>query len=349
MSTESEAQKLSQAAAAASDHVFRGGPPPGGGGAQIVVPGRGGDWVCPGCNDLQFGKNEKCRRCGTPNPKPPAAGKGSGMRVGDWICPTCSDFQYARNAQCRRCGTPNPHRDAGAPSRQMRPGDWQCPTCHDVVFARNAVCRRCQTPNPNASAGVNPNRFNGDLADLPAGQCRYFATGFCKEGAQCRYQHGDGSQGGGVGGPPPAGRRQCRFFAEGSCKQGDQCPYTHGDRAGGSQQHKNDVQEEPWRCPNCGQFVFPHFSNCLSCKTPRPVNPERMTPVNVAPLGLEGQPLDGMMMQGDPGQGQDSALMAAAAMAERQLFAMGGGPCGGRSRSPRRRWPAEEMGPTCGN
>jgi len=142
--------------------------------------------------------------------------------------------------------------------------------------------------------------------------------------------------------PGRGGRRQCRFFAEGHCKQGDGCPYAHGDRGGGAQ-HKNDVQEEPWRCPSCGQFVFPHFSNCLSCKTPRPLNPERMAPVNVAPVGLEGQPMDGMLMlQGDPGQ--DAALMAAAAMAERQLFAQRGG-----SRSPRRRWTAEEMGPTCGN
>merc|ERR1719343_1285357 len=28
-----------------------------------------GDWICPGCLDLQFARNANCRKCGTPNPK----------------------------------------------------------------------------------------------------------------------------------------------------------------------------------------------------------------------------------------------------------------------------------------
>ena len=27
-----------------------------------------GDWICPGCNDLQFRRNQACRICATPNP-----------------------------------------------------------------------------------------------------------------------------------------------------------------------------------------------------------------------------------------------------------------------------------------
>lgn len=30
-----------------------------------------GDWVCPGCNDIQFAKNTACRKCGQANPSMP--------------------------------------------------------------------------------------------------------------------------------------------------------------------------------------------------------------------------------------------------------------------------------------
>eukprot|EP00746_Dinoflagellata_sp_MGD_P155734 gnl/MRDRNA2_/MRDRNA2_85535_c0_seq2.p1 gnl/MRDRNA2_/MRDRNA2_85535_c0~~gnl/MRDRNA2_/MRDRNA2_85535_c0_seq2.p1 ORF type:complete len:434 (-),score=66.98 gnl/MRDRNA2_/MRDRNA2_85535_c0_seq2:372-1673(-) len=31
------------------------------------------DWYCPGCQDLQFGRNLRCRQCDTPNPRVPQA------------------------------------------------------------------------------------------------------------------------------------------------------------------------------------------------------------------------------------------------------------------------------------
>merc|ERR1719231_1552768 len=38
-------------------------------GTLVLPPG---DWICPGCGDHQFSRNETCRRCATP--KPPGAG-----------------------------------------------------------------------------------------------------------------------------------------------------------------------------------------------------------------------------------------------------------------------------------
>jgi len=37
-----------------------------------------GDWLCPGCNDVQWKKYKNCRQCGTENPnyKGPPGGKG---------------------------------------------------------------------------------------------------------------------------------------------------------------------------------------------------------------------------------------------------------------------------------
>jgi len=98
---------------------------------------RPGDWICPACNDLVFGKNDSCRRCGTQKSEAqpqrghsasslngygsvkswgdgasyddfigsPRGGCGA-PRYGDWICSSCGDLQFARNASCRRCGQP---------------------------------------------------------------------------------------------------------------------------------------------------------------------------------------------------------------------------------------------------
>merc|ERR1740130_2586574 len=52
-----------------------GGMKGGGGNQQNMKPG---DWFCPNCNDLQFAKNNVCRKCGTPNPNPPSMKGGCG-------------------------------------------------------------------------------------------------------------------------------------------------------------------------------------------------------------------------------------------------------------------------------
>mmetsp|Transcript_6257 Transcript_6257/g.14971 ORF Transcript_6257/g.14971 Transcript_6257/m.14971 type:complete len:368 (+) Transcript_6257:80-1183(+) len=89
--------------------------------AQPRITAMPGDWVCPGCQDLQFQRNETCRCCGTP--KPTARSASSGKRhmdkgkgqledseawPGDWYCNDCGDLQFARNSTCRRCGAPSP-------------------------------------------------------------------------------------------------------------------------------------------------------------------------------------------------------------------------------------------------
>lgn len=87
--------------------------------------GRPGDWVCPGCHDLQFAQNTTCRKCKSMRPGSGPGGMmalqmggvglvtggyGGGpqqvMLAGDWICSRCRDHQFARNVSCRRCGAP---------------------------------------------------------------------------------------------------------------------------------------------------------------------------------------------------------------------------------------------------
>jgi len=114
-----------------------------------------GDWICQGCGDHQFAKNETCRKCGAPKPEGNAmanmmmggfGGRG-GMKPGDWNCPACGDLQFARNEACRKCGNPRPE-GVGGPEAALQPGDWLCPACGDHQFARNSTCRKCGGPKP---------------------------------------------------------------------------------------------------------------------------------------------------------------------------------------------------------
>ncbi|KAK3247791.1 hypothetical protein CYMTET_42724 [Cymbomonas tetramitiformis] len=149
---------------------------------------RAGDWLCPGCNDLQFARNIKCRRCGESRPTDagdlPAT---HNVREGDWTCPGCSDHQFARNTNCRRCGHPRdttaaaPQATAtaggnaressnigggvgrggnggggGGGNSRMRPGDWVCGQCGDLQFARNARCRQCGSGKPGGAGAAAP-------------------------------------------------------------------------------------------------------------------------------------------------------------------------------------------------
>merc|ERR1740122_14136 len=53
-----------------------------------------------------------------------AGRSNSQMKPGDWLCPGCSDLQFARNMQCRRCQTPNPNLAGGGPKgAPVLPGD----------------------------------------------------------------------------------------------------------------------------------------------------------------------------------------------------------------------------------
>merc|ERR1719335_1360732 len=67
-----------------------------------------GDWICPGCGDHQFAKNELCKQCSTPRPTEGISKKPSTtpVRTGDWICTACGDHQFAKNDTCKQCRRP---------------------------------------------------------------------------------------------------------------------------------------------------------------------------------------------------------------------------------------------------
>lgn len=135
--------------------------------SQIAKPG---DWLCPNpdCRDLQFERNQVCRRCSTPKPesaavpvipKPRKAREPTlqespvEFKHGDWSCPSCGDHQFQKNTHCRKCGTGKPPKPATS-TMVPKPGDWVCPNpvCRDVQFERNIACRKCGTPKPVLAA-----------------------------------------------------------------------------------------------------------------------------------------------------------------------------------------------------
>eukprot|EP00741_Cyanophora_paradoxa_P019518 tig00021127_g18841.t1 len=65
-----------------------------------------------------------------------------------------------------------------------------------------------------------------------AAACRFFAAGFCRDGALCRFQHGAAAPAAAPAEPASSSRRPaqaapCRFFARGACRDGARCRYWH--------------------------------------------------------------------------------------------------------------------------
>eukprot|EP00403_Amphidinium_massartii_P029409 CAMPEP_0178398058 /NCGR_PEP_ID=MMETSP0689_2-20121128/14579_1 /TAXON_ID=160604 /ORGANISM="Amphidinium massartii, Strain CS-259" /LENGTH=425 /DNA_ID=CAMNT_0020018813 /DNA_START=59 /DNA_END=1332 /DNA_ORIENTATION=+ len=166
----------------------------------MMAPGgkgmKPGDWHCGSCGELNFARNQECRRCGAPSPAT-SGGKVYGERPGDWRCPNCGDYQFGRNRHCKVCGTANPDGGAAAEAAEAaaaqaeldmekREGDWDCPSCGHYNFARNPTCRKCGQPNPDenaaaAAAAAQPqNMRNGDWICGSCGDHQFARNTTCR-------------------------------------------------------------------------------------------------------------------------------------------------------------------------
>lgn len=243
--------------------------PQGGKGQQHPI--KPGDWHCPSCNDLQFAKNDVCRKCGTPNPDPAGSlaareqgiasgGAPENLKPGDWYCPSCGDLQFARNAVCRKCATPNPDPEGSmeaasasgnfkpqglggkgggnfgkANDTQKKPGDWHCSSCGDLQFARNMECRKCGTPNLGAMLG------------------------------QMGMMGGCGMMGGGGGGYNPMMQmQQMQQWGGGNYSEWG------GKGGGGGGGGGKGMMPGDWACPACGDHQFARNAECRKCGAPNP-------------------------------------------------------------------------------
>lgn len=130
-----------------------------------------GDWICPGCMDIQFAKNTACRKCSTARPEAstlstPTLDVAAASPEDVEAFLSLHDFQEHAVAKLISLdprlqtvvinqGSMDDARDKTAVliSRcsqisSMKEGDWICPGCMDLQFARNTSCRKCLAPKP---------------------------------------------------------------------------------------------------------------------------------------------------------------------------------------------------------
>jgi hypothetical protein len=148
-----------------------------------------GDWTCPKCEVVMYGRRAMCFKCKTDKPTdatPPVsttnqsirgATKGESgntsttgsshlyprkpkdgdVRDGDWTCSSCKGHNFASKIACFTCRTPRPAgyvidtAPTGDESKvDHKPGDWTCPKCNENVFAKRNRCYKCSTSKPKA-------------------------------------------------------------------------------------------------------------------------------------------------------------------------------------------------------
>mmetsp|Transcript_14365 Transcript_14365/g.25255 ORF Transcript_14365/g.25255 Transcript_14365/m.25255 type:complete len:439 (-) Transcript_14365:103-1419(-) len=162
-----------------------------------------GDWLCPGCGDSQFGKNQQCRKCGTPKPGlgpegnplettvPADPAEVEQFLILNPVEPHAQQKMRQLDPKVQRLvigrGGMDGARDPTAAliGRMVKmekisrgqvvvpPGDWICPGCGDHQFSRNASCRRCHTVKPvpggqaQGMAGGVPGMPGMDASGVP--------------------------------------------------------------------------------------------------------------------------------------------------------------------------------------
>ncbi|XP_042505342.1 uncharacterized protein LOC122081963 [Macadamia integrifolia] len=117
--------------------------------AQINVPMKQGDWVCPKCNFMNFARNIKCLCCdGLFQEKLMKLREDQDhlpLKKGDWLCDKCNFLNFAKNTMCLQC-------KEKPTNRQLNPGEWECESCNYVNFKKNMACLRCNFKRPKASS-----------------------------------------------------------------------------------------------------------------------------------------------------------------------------------------------------
>jgi len=71
--------------------------------------------------------------------------------------------------------------------------------------------------------------------------CRFFATGRCRKGDECRFSHDLQLEAGEITGNGSASKTPCRFFARAACQKGKEYSFSH------------DLEAHPPQGSNMGQ------------------------------------------------------------------------------------------------
>ena len=62
-----------------------------------------GDWICVGCQGLNYSRRTDCYRCHAEKPESEMT-----KYKDDWMCPKCNGNNFSRRVDCYKCKTPKP-------------------------------------------------------------------------------------------------------------------------------------------------------------------------------------------------------------------------------------------------
>jgi len=148
-------------------------------GSLQAVQYRPGDWKCTACGEINFARNDTCRKCGSGRdtaaaPLDPQAADALAI-IEDYlsqhpfeeraketfrslppnlmqIVMDAGSFADARDPTAVLVSRINKAKQGMLQSQQFTPGDWNCPSCGHHNFSRNQQCRQCGTPNQGGNA-----------------------------------------------------------------------------------------------------------------------------------------------------------------------------------------------------
>ena len=112
-----------------------------------------GNWVCPSCKKVVFGRKSSCYKCKTNRPAnatlAPARVGGPGGGAGAGAGGGAGAGAGAGGGTGGASGGGAPAGGVRKPAdREVREGDWVCGTCGGHNFANKIACFTCRTPRP---------------------------------------------------------------------------------------------------------------------------------------------------------------------------------------------------------
>jgi len=131
----------------------------------------------------------------------PQKEKGGGKGKEDWNCPCCGDLQFARNDACRKCGTPNPNQIAKVnrnPNANSMAGLLSLPPGCSIMDP--AAVAKPANPIPSPPLDQNSNETKLCSAHFKKRSVRNLVEdglgGYrCQEGMECQTGGGPGGKG----------------------------------------------------------------------------------------------------------------------------------------------------------
>ena len=139
---------------------------------------KGGDWICPKCNNSNFAFRKKCNRCEADRPRDGAAkferkferGGNKSKKSGDWTCPKCNNSNFAFRDKCNRCNAYRPNSNGKSEPRNNRGNNRQGGSNHRNSKPQKRQEGRGRGRSPGSSSRPRRSGFRGPSRGPPRGK-----------------------------------------------------------------------------------------------------------------------------------------------------------------------------------